>query len=180
MDTQRGSQKMCSSCSWCTVKVWIWVADSCPQRPILNCKNNQTGEKPFSSSSFSSPHVFQFAPLCNIQLCDDSAPPIPFWQGFSPQRQTFAYWFVGSDIWSRSCPGNGRCTLPEWMTVGSLENPVKVSSTFFPEMRTLDLSKAFSETPGPLVPFPLRLWNRNLRVVRWCVVWEPESRMGWL
>lgn len=169
MDTQRGSQKMCSSCSWCIVKVWIWVADSCPQCPILNCKNNQRRKNlflplPSDPLMFFSFHLtIYILYTMYIQYTTLMIAPPRFWRGFSPQRQTFAYWFVGSDISSTSRSGNGRCTLPEWMTVGPLENPVKVSSTFFPEMRTVDLFKAFSETPGPLVPFPLRMWNRNLK-----------------
>lgn len=150
MDTQRGSQKMCSSCSWCMVKVWTWVADSCPQRPMLNWKNNQRGKNLFPPLP-SDPLVFFSFHLYAIYNSVMIAPP-PFLARVLPTEADLCLLVCWFRHLSRSCPGNGSCTLPEWMTVGSLENPVKVSRTFFPEMRTVDLSKAFSETPGPLSP----------------------------
>lgn len=113
----------------------------------------------------------QFSPLYNVQLCEYSLlltlwPPLPA-RVLSPHRgRPLLTSFVGSDISSRTCPGRGRCTLPEWMTDGPLENPVKVNSTFFPKMRAVDPRKAFSESPGPLDPYALRMRSRNLTIYR--------------
>lgn len=50
--------------------------------------------------------------------------------------------------------GHGGCTLPEWVTVGPLENPVRTAD-FFPEMGAVDPSiQTFLWTPGLSSPLP--------------------------